>query len=111
MGLDAVIYTDEKEESQLATKRLGNFSRIAFIRESARRTLGARSLVVSKILYDGTHSGDVVAVSDLQPLASELQALAHTGDRDVQALARDLLELVHTALSHERHIHFALLSA
>ena len=57
MGLDAVIY-DQKEERQLACKRLGNVSQVAFLRESASRILGAQSLVVSRVLYDATHSGD-----------------------------------------------------
>ena len=107
MGLDAVIYADENEESELASKRLGSVSQVAFLRESVARTLGAQSMVVSKILYDGTHSGDSLTVPELQPLALELRALEGTRDTEVQAFARDMLELVHTALSHERPIHFA----
>jgi hypothetical protein len=105
MGLDAVIY-DEKEERQLACKRLGNVSQVAFLRESAARILGAQSLLVSRVLYDATHSGDVLTTTDLQPLAAELQSLQRDTDADVQVFARDMLELIHTATRYERPIHF-----
>jgi hypothetical protein len=106
MGLDAVIY-DAQEEHELASKRLGNVSHIAFLREYAIHMLGTESLVVSKILYNGTHSGDSLAVSELQPLTSELLALEQTADRSAQTFARDMLELVHTASTLVRPIHFA----
>jgi hypothetical protein len=107
MGLDAVIYTDENEECELASKRIGNVAQVAFLREFATRALGAPSLLVSKVLYSGTHCGDLLDVSELQPLASELKVLERTADADVQTFARDMLELVQTALSHERPIHFS----
>ena len=107
MGLDAVIYEDEKEERRLAHKRLGNVAQIAFLRDFATGALGAQSLVVSKILYNGMHAGDWLAVSELRPLASELQVLERIVDGDVQTFARDMLELVQSALGHERPIHFS----
>jgi hypothetical protein len=107
MGLDAVIYKDENEERKLASKRLGNFAHIGFLRDRVTRALGARSLVVSKILYDATHAGDSLAVPELQPLAAELQILDRSSDMEVRSFARDMLELVHIALSHERPIHFS----
>jgi hypothetical protein len=109
MGLDAVIYSDDKEESesQLAHKRIGNIATVVFLRDYATRTLSAQSLVVSKVLYDGTHCGDSLAVSELQQLAVELQVLERASETDVQTFARDMLALVHTALSHERPIHFS----
>jgi hypothetical protein len=107
MGLDAVIYKDESEEGRLASKRLGNLDRIVFLRDSASRILGKRSLVVSKILYDATHCGDSLAISQLPMLAVELQVLEREADTHVQIFARDMLELIHTALSHDRPIHFS----
>lgn len=109
MGLDAVIYSDDKQESasQLAHKRIGNVATVVFLRDHATRSLGAQSLVVSRILYDGTHCGDSLAVSELQRLAAELEILELASDRDVQTFARDMLELVHTASIHERPIHFS----
>lgn len=105
MGLDAVIY-DENEERQLAAKRLGNVSQITFLRESAIRALGAQSLIVSRVLYSATHSGDSIAVAELHPLARELEILMGFAHADVQEFARDLLELVRTATRHERPIQF-----
>ncbi len=106
MGLDAVIYDDDNCERALASKRLGNFAHVGFLRDFAIQALGAQSLVVSKILYNATHAGDSLAVSELEPLAAELRILQRASDTDVQTFARDMLELVHTALSQERPIHF-----
>ena len=105
MGLDAAIY-DEKEERQLAWKRLGNVSQVAFLRESAIRILGAQSLVASRVLCNATHSGDSLTTAELQPLAAELQSLQSDRDADVQVFARDMLELVHTATRYDRPIQF-----
>ena len=105
MGLDAAIY-DEKEERQLACKRLGNVSQVALLRESASRILGAHSLVVSRVLYDATHSGDSLTTAELQPLVAELQSLQRDHDAEVQVFARDMLELVHTATRYDRPIQF-----
>jgi hypothetical protein len=105
MGLDAVTYG--QDEQAVASKRLGNVAHVAFLRDSATRALGTQSVVVSKILYDATHSGDSLAVSELQSLAAELRILERTCDMDVQTFARDMLELVLIALIRERPIHFA----
>ena len=105
MGLDAVIY-DEKEERQLAAKRLGNVSHVASLRECAIRTLGVQSLVVSKVLHEGTHSGDPLMTADLQPLTAELESLKLVHDAAIQVFARDMLELVQAAKSCGRPIQF-----
>ncbi len=105
MGLDAVVY--DENEAELASKRVGNISHVTYLREVAARSLGVQSIVVSKVLYSGTHSGDCLTVAELQPLATELRIIESTGDADVRAFAHDMLELVHAALSRDRPIHFA----
>ena len=107
MGLDAVIYEDENEQCQISAKRIGNVAHVAVLRKFASRSLGVKSLLVSKVLYSATHCGDSIAVSELQPLASELLILEQTVDLDVQTFAREMLELVQTALNYGRPIHFS----
>jgi hypothetical protein len=104
MGLDAAIYG--KDDRTLATKRIGNVAHVAFLRDLATRCLGSTSLVVSKVLYSGTHSGDSIAVADLEPLSRELQVLERASDAEMQAFALDMLEMVNTALQYEKPICF-----
>ena len=104
MGLDAIIY--DKSEQQIASLRIGNISQVAFLRGIASSVLGEQSVVVSKILFSGSHSGDSLTFDELEPLASELHRLEVASDADLQEFARGMLELVHTALKHERPICF-----
>src|SRR6266542_7113677 len=39
-------------------KRIGNIAAVSQLREGARRVLGESSVVLSKVIYSGTHCGD-----------------------------------------------------
>ena len=104
MGLNTSIYEDG--ERMLATKRIGNVAQVAALREFAARCLGSESVVVSKVLYNGTHSGDSLAFVDLEPLSKELQILGRESDPEMQAFVRDMLEMIRAASQYERPICF-----
>ena len=104
MGLDAVIYG--RDEQKLASKRVGNVAHIGFLRDAASAVLGGQSIVVTKILFSGTHSGDSLAVADLELLAGELQTLQSSAEADVRSFASNMADLVRLALRHETTIHF-----
>lgn len=104
MGLNAAIYG--KDEQKLAGLRIGNIAQVDYLRRCAVCVLGEQSIVVSKVLYDGTHSGDSLAVTELAPFAAELQLLRRSSEAEVQTFACDMLELVHTALHHATAIYF-----
>jgi hypothetical protein len=63
-------------DSRIAVKkRLGNVALVAFLKATADRFLGSQSLVVSKVLYSGTHCGDCIPVDLISELQSELGLL------------------------------------
>jgi hypothetical protein len=56
-------------------KRLGNIALIAALHDRIGRLLGPNahhSLLLRKVLYNGTHGGDVIPVKDLGALRSEI---------------------------------------
>lgn len=57
--------------------RLGNVAMIDAIREAALSVISnPNSILLSKVLYSGTHSGDWVPVSDLPRLKDEIEQLS-----------------------------------
>jgi hypothetical protein len=104
MGLDAVIFG--RDERELASKRVGNVAHVGFLRDATTAVLGSQSVVVTKILYSATHSGDSLAKSELEPLARELQILQSSSEADVRSFACAMLDLVQLALKHETTICF-----
>jgi hypothetical protein len=73
-------------------KRLGNISLIAALREEVARVLknDDSSLVLNRVLYDGTHSGDVIEQDILDLLKKELSCLKM---QDTQQ-SRELIEFI-----------------
>ncbi|HZR18471.1 MAG TPA: hypothetical protein VFE51_14355 [Verrucomicrobiae bacterium] len=104
MGLDVSIF--DNNEQRLATKRIGNVAHVARLRDLAAARLGSKSLVVSKMLYDGNHSGDSLPVADLGQLATELLVLEEASEQEMQAFAREMLGIVRIARQHERPVCF-----
>ena len=93
MGLDAVVYEGKTRQvqrkggqeyvegntssvdSQEVTaihKRLGNASMIASVADEIRPFIEKDSLLLSKVLYSGSHSGDKIGVEDIDKLESEI---------------------------------------
>lgn len=105
MGLDVAIF--DKDDRTLATKRIGNVERVDFLRDLATVSLGSKSMVVSKMLYNGTHSGDSLAVADLDQLSRELLLLEGAPEQEMKAFGRDMLEMVRIARQYERPLCFA----
>jgi hypothetical protein len=105
MGLDVAIY--DGDDRKLAHMRIGNIAQVAFLRDLAKDSLGADSIVVSKVLYDGTHSGDSIGISHLESLSKELTILSGMSEPEVQKFARDMLEIVCAAREYGMTIQFS----
>lgn len=92
MGLDAVVYLrsanardsrllkDNQADSFLNEtpaihKRLGNASMIAWIADEILPLVGNDSVLFSRVLYSGSHSGDSVRLEELNRLESEIRVL------------------------------------
>lgn len=69
-------------------------------------------LLLAKVVYSGTHGGDWLAPTDLEPLASELRSLSTVHVRDdvheaiVLEFERQMSELVDAATRMQKPIAF-----
>lgn len=86
-------------ETRIAVhKRIGNIAVVAELRERASQVLEDRSVVLSKVLYSGTHCGDSIPVELTPALQDELLLLrryAEKADFDyLKHFVSDMLELV-----------------
>ena len=113
MGLDATVYRrghaaddDDCAEYEVIHRRLGNVADVAHLRRQASRRLAASSVVLSKVLYDGSHSGDAVAVELAPAVQAELAALASDDDPGMREFVRSMSELVEAALREANPICF-----
>jgi hypothetical protein len=85
-------------------KRLGNVSLIAALGEEVRSLLPGSSVLLSKVLYEGGHAGDVVATEEVAALKREIALLKgrpSTLSADLAALLNELEELA--AAADENH--------
>jgi hypothetical protein len=63
-------YRDQREA---ASFRIGNISAVARLRAEAQRLLPPNSLILTKILYSGTHTGDTLSLAS--SLSSPLKSI------------------------------------
>lgn len=131
MGLDAVVYAGIPEQVEVERgsedaevkaldprpqeviamhKRLGNASMIASLAGEIRPFIENDSLLLSKVLYSGSHSGDEIRVQDIDRLDSEIKSTrAMSGDSLSKALEnflKDMSDLVEKAKEQGRPIVF-----
>lgn len=63
------------DQRHAAEHRLGNITAVSALREEATRLVGPNSMLVQKVLYSGTHSGDAIAGKSVSDLAVELESI------------------------------------
>lgn len=68
----------------ILSERLGNISLIAHIRELVRHLRGNPGprfpILLDKVVYDGTHSGDRLSRVEAQELLEEIKVVLHSSD-------------------------------
>lgn len=68
----------------LVSERLGNISMIAHLREFLRALQGDPGprfpILLAKVVYDGTHSGDWISSEKAAGLLQEVNTILHSGD-------------------------------
>lgn len=108
MGLDAAVYRDDDEEEKIASVRLGNAALIGHLLETVQQVTPTASILLTRVLYSGSHSGDSLPLENVREAKRELEEVAARlpGDRDVQAFVVDFGALLDVALRHERPITF-----
>ncbi len=55
--------------------RIGNISQVDYLRGEIIGLIGSHSQIITKVLYSGSHSGDVIPLSEMPVLAEEIQAI------------------------------------
>lgn len=95
------VELDRKYSRQARTacyKRIGNINAVAQLRAEARLVLGEESIVLSRVLYSGTHSGDTLKVELIPTLERELPRLqSATSSLEMLEFIRNLEELARVA--------------
>jgi hypothetical protein len=84
--------------------RLGNIALIGSLREEVSQLIGPESFLERKVLYSGTHSGDVIPLEELDQLSPELNHIRETGRSSprLKELVNALEQLVQAA-NYERN--------
>lgn len=97
---------------EILSHRLGNVSLIEYLSNLLSGSREQFPILLTKVLYDGTHAGDCIKVSDLNALDVELRMLhqLHVNDASLETLVRDferqMVELVTAANSVQKPIVF-----
>lgn len=92
------------QEREAAHARLGNIAMISALRDEVGRLVGPQSLLYTKVLYDGTHSGDFIPITQLPDLLEEISRVrkASNQSRDLRDFLDSTEKLAQIAL-HERN--------
>lgn len=72
---DAAVYQAWSDKVKVVEKRIGNAALVNELRTEVEHLLGrssSTSLLIRRVLYNGTHSGDIIANSDLGLLKREI---------------------------------------
>ena len=69
----------QRDSLKAAEVRIGNVAEVDALRAEIIRLIGPASQICSRVLHSGSHSGDVIRVSELPALASEVQEIHKTG--------------------------------
>jgi hypothetical protein len=108
MGLDATVYQDDLEERRITSARLGNMALIMHLFAVISGAVPTATVMIEKVLYSGTHTGDRITVEEVRQLRCELDKVeqAISGDVEVVAFVSRLRAVVEVALQNERPITF-----
>jgi len=93
------------------SRRLGNVAGIELLSDMVTRALGRRdSLLRRKVLFSGTHAGDVIESNDFSQLAAEMEEISQYAALSENVLLvgflRDMEELIQAAVREENPIVF-----
>jgi hypothetical protein len=107
---DAIEKRFPYEDRVAVSKRIGNINLVAALREEAQSVLDEDSVVLSKVLYSGTHAGDTLDSRVFAQLERELSSLAQqaeqTGSQRLKQFAADMKELLAAARAENNPIVF-----
>ena len=110
MGLDACVFVGEEDvsDSCIVSERLGNVSLIGSLWHEVHGTGEQFPILLDRVLYGGTPTGDCLDGRDLSALAEELSRLkARSGiSQNLTTVVAQLENLLRVATSHRKPITF-----
>jgi hypothetical protein len=92
----------------LVDKRLGNATGVAYVRGFLENnSTNSFPLLLERVVYEGTHCGDLIAVDDVPQLLAETRKLRDlTSDPIILEFADDLIELAEASIATGNPIAF-----
>jgi hypothetical protein len=104
---DAALFRAWSDKVKVVEKRIGNIALVNLLKSELERILRESSsgtLLISRVLYSGTHSGDVISKEYLGSLKHEIALVrgitGHQMSLELESFLADMEELV---VASERH--------
>lgn len=103
---------DHSPRGELVWHRLGNAARIGLLRSLLSKSADEFPVLLNKVIYDGTHAGDSLGVSDLERLGPEVSLLHaihgedQTGEEVLRQFEQQMSELLDAARRVQKPIVF-----
>ena len=93
---------------QAAHVRFGNIALISALREEIGRIAGPQSLLYTKVVHSGSHSGDFIPTTQLARLSEDISAIRKSNKQspELRHFLEDLEELIRVALYERNPIAF-----
>jgi len=85
---NADLFQTWKDKVKVIEKRIGNMSHVDRLKAELSGVLGkssSGSLLISKVLYSGTHSGDFIGREYLTPLKNEIALVRRVSERQISS--------------------------
>jgi len=110
---DAALFRAWRDNVKAAEKRIGNIALVDLLKAEIERILGSSSpetLLISRVLYNGTHSGDIISLNDLASLKQEIALVRGIAENraspELENFLADMEELVTASERHGNPIVF-----
>ena len=110
---DPALFRIWRDKIKAVEKRIGNSSFVNLLKTEIEELLGhstAEMLLISKVLYSGTHSGDMISKHDLDYLRREIGLIrgiaGSHGSPELGNFLADMEELVVASEKHRNPIVF-----
>ncbi len=110
---DPALSRNWSDKVKVVEKRIGNIALVNVLKAEIEGILGESSsetILVRKILYSGTHSGDIISLKDLDSLKHEITLVRGIAQQQtsvyVEHFLEDMKELIDASEQHGNPIMF-----
>lgn len=108
MGLDASIYETEDCIDPIAEMRIGNAGLVAYLKDEIETIYPEARVLLEKVLYPGSHCGDVLEMSDVEGALKEIENIMSFDlkDEDLNRFISEFGSLARRAITENKPITF-----